>query len=144
MNKEQLNETILSKQNKNDTDKVLVFNTYKNISKKQLISILFKVSNIVNKKMFRYFKKYPDKRIIFYTFPQIAHNNTHAHVIAKIPEEYDRTEVLNLIEKTWKKFDDRQQTRFKLYNEDARTVTGNVLYSSRQFSNKDPDSFLMI
>ena len=144
MNKEQLNETILSKQNKNDTDKVLVFNTYKNISKKQLISILFKVSNIVNKKMFRYFKKYPDKRIIFYTFPQYANNNTHAHVIAKIPEEYDRTEVLNLIEKTWKKFDDRQQIRFKLYNEDARTVTGNVIYSSRQFRNKNPDSFIMI
>ena len=85
-----------------------------------------------------------DKRIIFYTFPQYANNNTHAHVIAKIPEEYDRTEVLNLIEKTWKKFDDRQQIRFKLYNEDARTVTGNVIYSSRQFRSKNPDSFIMI
>ena len=144
MNKKELNKTILNPTYKNDIDRVLVFNTYKNISKKHLISILFKVSNIVNRKMFRYFKKYPEKRIIFYTFPQTTHNNTHAHVIAKIPEEYDRTEVLELIDRTWKKFDDRQEVRFQLYNEDARTVTGNVLYSSRYFRNENPDSFLMI
>ncbi len=137
MTLEQLNHALLHKDSNIDTDRVLVFNTYKNIHKSSLLKMMYKVHNIVNKKMFKYFRNHPEKQITFYTFPQSAHNNTHAHVLIKIPKEYDRNEVFKLLHKTWLKLDNRQKTRHELYNEDARSIFGNVFYASRQCVNSE-------
>ena len=48
-----------------DKDLVVVANTYQNISNEELIKKLNLLNAFVNKKLFRYFQKYPDKRVMF-------------------------------------------------------------------------------
>jgi uncharacterized iron-regulated protein len=48
-----------------DKDLVVVANTYQNISNEELIKKLELLNAFVNKKLFRYFQKYPDKRVMF-------------------------------------------------------------------------------
>ena len=48
-----------------DTDLVVVANTYQNMSNEQLIEKLELLNAFVNKKMFRYFQKYPNIRNFF-------------------------------------------------------------------------------
>ena len=90
---------IVSKDKLLDTDLVVVANTYQNISNEELIKKLDLLNAIVNKKLFRYFKKYPDKRVMFICSIERVKNNTHSHIILRIPKEYDRYYVLRLIEK---------------------------------------------
>ena len=53
----------LSKDNRLDKDLVVVANTYQNISNEELIKKLELLNAFVNKKLFKYFQKYPDKRV---------------------------------------------------------------------------------
>ena len=48
-----------------DKDLVVVANTYQNISNEELIKKLELLNAFVNKKLFRYFQKRPEKRVMF-------------------------------------------------------------------------------
>ena len=132
---------IVSKDKLLDTDLVVVANTYQNISNEELIKKLDLLNAIVNKKLFRYFKKYPDKRVMFICSIERVRNNTHSHILLRIPKEYDRYYVLRLIEKSFVKIN----SKFKLYNENARDILGNIKYSIKSHSYKyDPDKLVIL
>ena len=131
----------LSKDKRLDKDLVVVANTYQNISNEELIKKLELLNAFVNKKLFRYFQKYPEKRVMFICNIERARNNTHSHIILRIPKEYDRNYVLKLMSKSFKKLGDR----FKLFNEPANNEIANVIYSLKgHHSNYVPEKLIVI
>ena len=122
----------LSKDNRLDKDLVVVANTYQNISNEELIKKLELLNAFVNKKLFRYFQKYPEKRVMFICSIERVRNNTHSHIILRIPKEYDRKYVLKLMSEYFKKLGDR----FILFNEKANNETANVIYSLKSHHSK--------
>ena len=68
-------------------------------------------------------------------------NNTHSHIILRIPKEYDRNQVVKLMSDTFRKFGER----FKLFREKATNEIGNVIYSTKNSGfNYDPDRTVVI
>ena len=124
-----------------DKDLVVVANTYQNISNEELIKKLNLLNSFVNKKLFRYFQKYPEKRVMFICSIERVRNNTHSHIILRIPKEYDRKYVLKLMSKSFKRLGDR----FKLFNEPANNEIANVIYSLKgHHSNYVPEKLVVI
>ena len=124
-----------------DTDLVVVANTYQNMSNEQLIEKLELLNAFVNKKMFRYFQKYPEKRIMFICNIERVRNNTHSHMLLRIPKEYDRNYVLELMSKSFK----RLNKNFILFNKKARNQVGNIIYSTKKNGfNYNPDTLVVI
>ena len=70
-----------------DKDLVVVANTYQNISNEELIKKLELLNAFVNKKLFRYFQKYPEKRVMFICNIERVRNNTHSHHSKYVPEQ---------------------------------------------------------
>ena len=124
-----------------DKDLCIVANTYQNISNEELIKKLELLNAFVNKKLFRYFKKYPEKRVMFICSIERVTNNTHSHIILRIPKEYDRNYVLKLMSDYFRKLD----KRFILFNEKANDEIANVKYSLKSHnSNYDPEKLVYI
>ena len=110
----------------------IVANTYLNISFDKLTEKLSLLNSLVNRKLFRYFKKYPDKRIAFYCNHEKVENNTHSHLILKVPPEYDVLNVVLDMEKLWTKLDKRKNPKFKLYYDlDVRDQSKCTNYSRK-------------
>ena len=59
-------------------------------------------------------------------------NNTHSHILLRIPKEYDRNYVLDLKSESFKKLGDR----FILFNERANSEIANVIYSLKSHHSK--------
>ena len=120
----------------------VVANTYLNISFDKLTKKLSLLNSLVNQKLFRYFRKYPDKRVAFYCCNERVENNTHSHIILKVPPEYDVLNVLLLMNKYWKKLDDRTHTKFQLYYD----LNVNDEYRTTRYSTKksNDDTFVVI
>ena len=120
----------------------IVANTYLNIPFDKLTKKLSLLNAQVNQKLFYYFRKYPDKRIAFYCNHERVENNTHSHIILKVPPEYDVLNVLLLMNQYWKKLDDRINTKFQLYYD----LNVNDEYKSTDYSTKkyNDDSFIVI
>ena len=135
MNKEQF-QNALSNTDGLNTDIVLVFNTYKNISKKRLRKLIFNLHNRVNKKFCRYFRKRLDKRIKLYVFPENKPKNRHAHALIDIPNDFNKREVLEEFETVFRSLDDRKGSDdvYTVFYEPARTEIGNVNYSSKGYN----------
>ena len=124
-----------------DTDLVVVANTYQNISNDELIKKLNLLNAFVNRKLFRYFQKYPEKRVMFICNIERVRNNTHSHILLKIPKEYDRNYVLKLMSDFFKKLGDR----FILFNEKAKNEVANVIYSTKKLGfYYEPDKLVVI
>ena len=124
-----------------DTDLVVVANTYQNISNDELIKKLNLLNAFVNRKLFRYFQKYPEKRVMFICNIERVRNNTHSHILLKIPKEYDRNYVLKLMSDFFKKLGDR----FILFNEKAKNKVANVIYSTKKLGfYYEPDKLVVI
>ena len=115
-----------------DTDLVVVANTYQNISNDELVKKLNLLNAFVNRKLFRYFQKYPEKRVMFICNIERVRNNTHSHILLKIPKEYDRNYVLKLMSDFFKKLGDR----FILFNEKANSEIANVIYPLKSHHSK--------
>ena len=122
----------LSKDNRLDKDLVVVANTYQNISNEELIKKLELLNAFVNKKLFRYFQKYPEKRVMFICSIERVRNNTHSHIILRIPKEYDRNYVLKSMSDYFRKLGDR----FILFNKKANNEIANVIYSFKSHHSK--------
>ena len=93
----------------------IVANTYMNLTYDKLIKKLSLLNSLVNRKLFRYYQKYPEKRIAFYCNLERVENNTHSNIVLKVPPEHDVLNVIILMSKFWKKLDDRVKTKFQLY-----------------------------
>ena len=140
MFKQKLIKEILSDK-RLDKDLVVVANTYQNISNEELIKKLELLNAFVNKKLFRYFKKYPNKRVMFICNIERVMNNTHSHIILRIPKNYNRNYVLKLMSNYFRKLGDR----FVLFNEKANDEIANVKYSLKSHnSNYVPEQLVVI
>ena len=95
----------------------LVANTYMNISFEKLTKKLSVLNAQLNQKYFRYYQKYPDKRMGFHCYHERVFNNTHSNIFLRIPPEYDVLNVILDMEKLWKKLDTRKETKFQLYQD---------------------------
>ena len=126
---------LLDKSNNIETDRCLVFNTYKNISIKSLMKTLDNVSNIVNLKLNKRRKNITSETtVVFYDFYQIAHNNVHSHSYLHIPECFDKESVFKLVKESFERID----TNHKCFYENAKHVYKLADYSSRQFDKDNP------
>ena len=141
MTREELRNALLKKDNKFATNYIVVANTYMNISYDLMTHKLNMLNAIVNKKLFRYYIKYPDKRIQFAYNHQRVENNTHSHLILKIPDEYilPHTEYLKLRDLmwfSWWQLDDRHNRKFRLWfqkvDDEPTSKCFNVKYAVRQ------------
>ena len=142
MNKEELQKELLKKEHSLETDVVLVFNTYKNISKTSLIKTLDNLQHIVNRKINKRDKNTTsDSRIAFFHFPQIAHNNCHSHCIVRIPRKFEKKHVLDLIKDCFERLD----SNYKVYCENVvKNKIANVIYTTRKFNRNDDESFVAL
>jgi hypothetical protein len=99
------------------TDIQLVASTYKNISNRSLDKLLHRLSERINYKYFRYYKKYPDKKIGMHCYNERVLNNVHTNIILQMPPEYDVINVVLDMQKIWRSLDDRKNIQFKLYQD---------------------------
>ena len=95
----------------------LVANTYKNISFNSLTKLLHRLSDRINYKYFRYYKKYPEKKIGMHCYNERVLNNAHSNILLQVPPEYNVINVVLDMEKIWKKLDTRKKTKFKLHQD---------------------------
>ena len=138
---EQVTDTLI-RDNTIKTNVQIVANTYLNISFDKLSKKLSLLNSLVNQKLFRYFRKYPDKRVAFFCNHERVENNTHSHIIIKVPPEYDVINVVLLMEEYWKKLDDRTNTKFKLYYDlDVKDEVKSTRYAIKRFNE---DNFIVI
>ena len=123
------------------TDYIVVANTYMNLSFKRLTQKLSLFNAMLNKKLFRYFQKYPEKRIQFAYNNQQSGNNTHSHIIIKLPDEYKKSEIdylkiFELMRFKWWQLDIRKNKKFRLYfqkvDDEANSKFCNVNYAVRE------------
>ena len=141
MTKEELKNALLKKENKFATAYIVVANTYMNMSFELLTHKLNLLNAIVNKELFRYFKKYPEKRIQFAYNHQRVMGNTHSHLILKVPDEHyqPHTELLKIRDLMWFRWwqlDERQEKKFRLWfqkvDDDPTSKFFNVNYAVRE------------
>jgi hypothetical protein len=95
----------------------LVASTYKNISFNSLTKLLHRLSERINYKYFRYYKKYPEKKIGMHCYNERVLNNAHTNILLQMPPEYNVINVVLDMEKIWKKLDTRKYPKFKLYQD---------------------------
>ena len=95
----------------------LVASTYKNISFNSLTKLLHRLSERINYKYFRYYKKYTEKKIGMHCYNERVLNNAHSNILLQVPPEYNVINVVLDMEKIWKKLDTRKYPKFKLYQD---------------------------
>ena len=138
---EQVTDTLI-RDNTIKTNVQIVANTYLNISFDKLSKKLSLLNSLVNQKLFRYFRKYPDKRVAFFCNHERVENNTHSHIIIKVPPEYNVLNVVLLMQEYWKKLDDRTNTKFELYYDlDVKDEVKSTRYAIKRFNE---DNFIVI
>ena len=144
MRKEEWRNALLKKENKFATAYIVVANTYMDISFEKLTHKLNLLNAKVNKELFRYFKKYPEKRIQFAYNHQRVVGNTHSHIILKVPEEYYQpcTELLKIRDLMWFKWwqlDERKERKNRLWfqkvDSEPSSEFYNITYAVREFKN---------
>ena len=115
------------------TDIQLVASTYKNISNKSLDKLLHRLSERINYKYFRYYKKYPNKKIGMHCYNERVLNNAHSNIILQMPPEYDVINVVLDMQKIWRSLDDRKNIQFKLYQDfDVRDQVKCTSYAKKE------------
>ena len=132
----------LIKDKKIKTNIQLVANTYLNITFDSLTKKLSLLNKMLNTKLFPYHQKHPDKRVAFYCNHEKVNNNTHSHITLGVPPEYDVLNVLILMNKFWKKIDNRVNAKFQLYYD---LNVNNEEYCTRYSTkNYNTDNFIVI
>ncbi len=139
IDKKDLQNFLLSHPNIN-REYVVVLNTYTNITRRTMLKLIHNLSNRVNRRFCKYFKKRPNRRIKFYSFPQRVFNNTHSHILLDIPHCYNPMKVKQEIESTFKKLGELNQTIYKVHFEDSFCEFSNAIYSSREYHSYDGEN----
>ena len=115
------------------TNVQMVASTYMNISFKSLTKLLHRLSERINNKYFRYYKKYAEKKIGMHCYNERVLNNTHSNIILQLPPEYNVINVVLDMEKIWKKLDTRKKVRFRLYQDfDVRDEVQCTSYARKE------------
>lgn len=143
-------EIITDKNNRLETDKCLVFNTYKNIQIKTLMKTLDNVSNIVNrtlneKRINARIRTKQDREkymsaetcVKFLDFYQYAYNNVHSHSYLSVPDCYDKEVVFRLVKDVFERIDKNH----KCFLENANHILKLADYSSRYFDKNNLESY---
>ena len=119
----------------------IVANTYQNISFEKLTRILSLLNAQVNQKLFRYYQKFPDRRVAFFCNNERVENNTHSHIILKVPPDYDVLNVLMLMRKFFKKMN----PKFALYYDlNVRNEFKCTDYATKEYNPEREDKYITI
>ena len=136
-------------------DLMITANTYSNMSYDKLNELLRQLSNRVNYKMNRYYRKQPNRRIKFICFNEFKDKqekmlygkkmmipaNKHSHIIPEIPKEFDTKKVIRLLKTNWRDFNNR---KFDLHTTIKKTTDGrwrNVCYASKGFKKSTHNNY---
>ena len=144
MNKEELKNALINSQV--NTLEYVVASLRMNKPIKYLIKKLDTLNYAINYQLNRYSLKKNSKfpRVEFYCFNQYARNNTHSHIYLKVPPCYDYEDVVNLMNKEFKKLDHRKKSKFEIHNDKVRIEDYYAIYSAREFKNENTDTFIVI
>ena len=146
-----MREWLRTKQFRNDM--MITANTYSTITYDKMNELLRHLSNKINYKLNRYYRKQPHRRVKFYCFNeykdqqmkrlygnlQVIPPNTHSHIIAEVPSEFDTKKVIKLLKKYWHEYD---QDKYDLHTSIKRSVSGkwhNVCYATKEYRGKSTD-----
>ena len=144
MNKEELKNALINSQV--NTLEYVVASLRMNKPIKYLIKKLDTLNYAINYQLNRYSllknSKFP--RVEFYCFNQYARNNTHSHIYLKVPPCYDYEDVVNLMNKEFKKLDHRKKSKFEIHKDKVRIEDYYAIYSAREFKNENTDTFIVI
>ena len=126
------------------TNILIVANTYLNISFDKLNKTLSLLNAQVNQNIFPYYqkKKFNHLRIGFFCNHERVENNTHSHIILKVPPQRDVLNVISLMSSYWEELDDRIKSKFKIYydlnvNDEIKSTD----YAIKRFN---ADNFIVI
>ena len=101
------------------TNVQLVANTYMDISYDRLTKMLSLINAQLNYRQFRYYQKYPDKRVGFHCYHERVEGNTHSHFLLRVPPKNRHNLIFYIdeIEALWKEVGARNKrsgTKFQL------------------------------
>ena len=128
------------------TDIQVVANTYSNITFDLLTKKLSLLNAIINKSLFKYYQKYPEKRVAFYCNHERVFNNTHSHILLSIPNEYNNiiNKILLKLQSKFMLLDDRKLSNAPFtfyYKFNVKSKIANTRYATKNFNN---DNFIVI
>lgn len=128
------------------TDIQVVANTYSNITFDLLTKKLSLLNAIINKSLFKYYQKYPEKRVAFYCNHERVFNNTHSHILLSIPKEYNNiiNKILLKLQSKFMLLDDRKLSNAPFtiyYKSNIKSKIANTRYATKNFNN---DNFIVI
>ena len=94
------------------TNVQIVANTYMDISYDRLTKMLSLINAQLNQKLFRYYQKYPDRRIGFHCYHERVEGNTHSNIFLKIPPilNHETINIILLMENLWKQLGKRSKS----------------------------------
>jgi hypothetical protein len=148
--REQKNQREYLKNDQFRNDIMITANTYSTMTYDKLNVLLRHLSNKTNYKLNRYYRKQPHRRVKFHCFNefkdrhtkrlygrlQVIPPNTHSHIIAEVPKEFDMKKVIRLLKKYWHEYD---QDKYDLHTELKRSTSGrwhNICYATKQYIGK--------
>jgi len=147
---------LSNKEYRNDI--MITLNTYSKMSYDQLNKLIQELSNRVNYKLNRYYRKQPTRRITLHCFNEFKDYqvktlfdkpkygdeyqkvhippNTHSHIIPKIPKEFNTKKVFKLLNRFWSELDPHQQKTYQFHRTIKRNRDGrwsNVCYATKDY-----------
>ena len=133
----------LIKDNKIKTNVQLVANTYLNITFESLTKKLSLLNSQLNRNIFRYYYKFPDKKIMFICNHERVRDNVHSHITLRIPKpdkikdqsKYDQINVVLQMKQIW----EQMNPKYRLYYDfNIKNLVGKVIYDFKRFFNRRP------
>ena len=141
--RERLVKDILSRKDINSNIQI-VTSTTMNISFDELTRRLSLLNSQVNRKLFRYYYKFPEKKVMFICNHERVRDNVHSHVTLRIPRpssfkdqsKYDPINVVLLMKQIW----EQENPKYRLYFDfNIKNLVGKVIYDFKKFYNRRPE-----
>ena len=133
--KERLVKDILSRKDINSNIQI-VTSTTMNISFDELTRRLSLLNSQVNRKLFRYYYKFPEKKVMFICNHERVRDNVHSHVTIRVPPEHDVTKVIDLMKYFWEQMNTKHRFYFDF---NIKNLVGKVIYDFKKFYNRRPE-----
>ena len=140
--KDKVIKDILTRKDIN-TNIQIVTSTTMNISYDQLTKKLSLLNSQLNRNIFRYYYKFPDKKIMFICNHERVRDNVHSHITLRIPRpssfkdqsKYDPINVVLLMKQIW----EQMNPKYRLYYDfNIKNLVGKVIYDFKRFFNRRP------
>lgn len=140
--KDKVIKDILTRKDIN-TNIQIVTSTTMNISYDQLTKKLSLLNSQLNRNIFRYYYKFPDKKIMFICNHERVRDNVHSHITLRIPKpdkikdqsKYDPINVVLLMKQIW----EQMNPKYRLYYDfNIKNLVGKVIYDFKRFFNRRP------